>query len=408
MIALMAFIPLFAAVTAVASASSNSEDASALLQISAGEGLSRMTASSLLGAEFMQGLEGEGVKNTEPLGFGFRPVAGLSLKGDSILHVGNSSMLVMTLIVEDGATFVGNGSDNCIMNSWMARILRNTLAFVKRHNHTMVIRTNVSIPPPRGQMESCVTKPLRNKTLEDCRHHWQHQNINWEKFQMASDYMRHPKKNFSHLLFMDVDATFLNPDPEHDSVRAMAAELDKHQASGIFADHCYMPQDYTPRFQANGGVQMWRNTDFAKTLVAAMVDRHLKTWWDEDVASKGWKCKGDDQMCIRNVYKNLETILPEMGYPADRKGDLLLQSGAKWNAHPCLLSGVCTCRKGTHKLKSNWTSWRERQTKDLEIVHFMGGGKSAAFLVFRTEEEMRAKQPKKSRKIPVGPLQARP
>lgn len=292
-------------------------------------------------------------------------------EADRFANVGKSSILVMTLLIEDGSEYKPEGKDQ--YKSWIVKVLNHTAGHMRRHGHTLGVRTRMTMPAPKTQEAECRKRAHDYPSFGDfkaCMIEKYRENANWEKFRILQDYFTKGSRHFSHILFLDVDATPMNPDPAHDTVRLMAEEMDRRGVSLLMADEDWRGTEGTGRLKGNGGVMMWKATDFSKTLLKALATAH----YTRD--GKGWSCPLNEQLCLSNYQEHPDLANFTEGLEHEQHTAVL--SGLKWNRHPCVLKmHSCTADQLP-------TSVYEKGLTDpeLEIMHFMGGAKGAVHGVF--------------------------
>lgn len=302
-----------------------------------------------------------------PLGVDLLDAPGRTAAKDRFAHIGNSSILVATLLVQDGQTYRPDQQGQ--YQAWIGRLLQNTVRDVRRHGHSLAVRTELTLPAPKGQMESCKGCPtcLAGKFRE---------NVNWEKFQLLLDYFEGGGGNVTHILFMDVDATFIHPDLAHDTARAMAAEMDRRGASLLLADEDYRGPAGTGRGKANGGVQMWRNTAYSKALLKVLLAAHRDMFAEGD----RFKCTGNEQYCLQMLLRGDQGALAALPEADGGPEPVVVLSGLHWNRHPCLLKPL-SCRADFSPNGADESSLPAHlyepglEDTGAEIMHFMGGWK---------------------------------
>lgn len=316
--------------------------------------------------------------NKRPLVQQLQEVEGLSVKGDRFTHVGESKILVATLLVPDDTDLRYSTAGDHQYADWIVALLNNTAQRTQRHGHSLAVRMQKTLPPPEGQAEGC----RQNPEPTNCLFHRNRENVNWEKFRLMLDYLEERPERFSHILFLDADATLMNPDPNHDTLRVMASEMDRRDVSLLMADEDWRGGKGVGRAFANGGIMMWKNTEYSKELLRAILRAHFNR------DGQGWACKGNDQMCIQSYIRSPKLAkVTAMGGDSKRYHSAVL-SGTNWNRHPCVMFGQC--HQGGDNAPILYPN-RGLQDPTLEIMHFMGAAKNAWGRAF--PEQARLLQP---------------
>lgn len=215
----------------------------------------------------------------------------------------------------------------------------------------MVLRwmPTLRFPCPWQDGECEKQKPERERV--NCRLNMERENFNWEKHQMMLDYLRSPQ-NFTHVLMLDADAALVHPD--HSTLMQMAGEL---EASGkdLFVSNEDWIGDVSSKKRINGGLLFAKNTAFTRGLFGDLLDAH---WYGPGSKRRSRTfgdvlggCNSNEQLCLGSIQGRHQFA-----------SKMLMTSGSKYNCGP-----------------NDATMQRLRQADpELEVMHFMGGGKSAA------------------------------
>lgn len=271
-------------------------------------------------------------------------------KGDGFGTVGKSTLAVASLLLQDPTA--PWGSENKFPE-WANMVLSNTKRHAEKHDHTYMLRRQLTLKNPTHMTNAAPKKVFRV-------------NANWEKFQFVLDYLN--TGSFSHILLLDADATFFNSD--HDTLRTMANDMDERGVSLLLADEDWWGM--TGAENTNGGVQMWKNTTYSKELLQYLIQAHM------DPEGSGWDCWGNEQLCLRGFLtdRNGDKAFPlDTGRNHTRNTKVFVASGLRYNRHICALPTVFGGIGGSCKSNPKIPGFRPNITTVPEIMHFMGGGK---------------------------------
>mmetsp|Transcript_131702 Transcript_131702/g.421370 ORF Transcript_131702/g.421370 Transcript_131702/m.421370 type:complete len:236 (-) Transcript_131702:61-768(-) len=177
------------------------------------------------------------------------------------------------------------------------------------------------------------------------------ENYNWEKHQMMLDYLNSPN-GFSHVLVLDADAAFVQPD--HDIMSKMASELELAGKELLLSNEDWLG-DESSKGRINGGLLFAKNTNYTRALFEDMLDAHWSGKPGKPKPRSGGAtiqgCAGNEQLCLGAVQNRKEF-----------KAKVLVTSGMRYN---------CGAKEAFFKRM-------QAADSDLEIMHFMGGSKTAA------------------------------
>lgn len=299
-----------------------------------------------------------------PLGGKLEKVPGLTVSEDLLSNVGSSRLLVATLLVPDAKKKFGD-SAHAQYPYWLSRLYNSTLENVRQHNHSYLVRTAINQQVPKWQPQQCYdpnyvaqSEKERKSCVQYLRGH-----VNWEKYQMMLDNLELPSQKYSHVLALDADATFARID--RDSLRMMADEMDRLNASLFVADEDWNNPEHSGKDYINGGMVMARNTPATKRFLRTFLNAH------HDPEGSGFYCWNNEQLCLRGFLKDLKGNMKFPGVEPARRGEFIyVASGMKYNRHPCALylkEGEA-CPDGL-KLRSKPP---EGVNSTVHIVHFMG------------------------------------
>lgn len=272
------------------------------------------------------------------------PVLTLGKKGDGFGVVGDSKIAVATLLLQDPTAPWGSAG---MFPEWAVKVMSTTQQHVKNHGHSYILRKQITMPAPDHMKHLDPSKAFRI-------------NANWEKFQFILDYLNTGK--YSNILLMDADATFFNP--KHDTLVTMSQEMENKNVSLLMADEDWWGKSGPQN--TNGGVQMWRNTTYAKELLKYLIAAHM------DPTKSRWACWGNEQMCLRGFLTDDKGTKPfpiDQGKNNHHLKNVFLASGLRYNRHICALAKASGGTGGPCK----GHRFADMST-DPEIIHFMGGG----------------------------------
>lgn len=309
-----------------------------------------------------------------PLEVEFRDAPEAAVDGDLFAHIGSSSILLATVMlpnrfVDDRNAWWGDPAGGMVPR-WVRKVFRNSLWHAQQHNHSFVVRTRASL------------KPLEHSCKDwRCEYKHEHSQGTWEKIRLLSDYLTKSPKHFSHILFLDADATLAQPDPTHDTLQLMAQDMDGRGASLLVPDEDWnakYPKAWQP--QVNTGTMMARNTELARRLFQLLlVERDMAFQPDTSRMDGGWvECRFMDQICFLSFLNNTEAEpgrqRPRVRAWGGKLGrDVVIVSGARYGASPCVLApGKCS---GNIPAEAYAPDIKAGQLGRVEIVHFMGQSK---------------------------------
>lgn len=303
--------------------------------------------------------------------------------GDAFGHVGKSKLAVVSLLLQDPTAPLGKDHEYPL---WAVHVLGTTARHARKHDHTYVLRRLLTLPAPVHMTGKRSPKMLIRE------------NANWEKFQTVLDQLETGK--FSNVMVLDADATFFNQ--SSDTMQNLADQMNAKDAAVLIADEDWCGK--TGSRNTNGGMMMFSNNTYARTLLKALIAAHM------DPRGTGWHCWGNEQQCIRAFRSD---TIGKKDFPMDngaknnREAHVLVVSGMQYNRHPCALpealggkDGRCQRdllpaeRKAAQEEQNrnralpvkernlaknasaeHWWGFKANSSLPLEIVHFMGGGK---------------------------------
>lgn len=215
----------------------------------------------------------------------------------------------------------------------------------------MVLRWKPTLRfPPPWQEKECDRKE-NQREITNCWLNVQRENFNWEKHQMMVEYLESSEK-FTHVLVLDADAVMVHPD--YNTLQGMVNELEEAGKDLLLTNEDWIG-DTSSLTRINGGLLFAKNTRFCRDLFRDMLDAH---WF----GPRGLKsprigapemhgCASNEQLCI-DAVRHRDAF----------KEKVVIKSGLKYN---CGANA-----KSMQRLRDVDTS--------LQIMHFMGGSKSAA------------------------------
>jgi len=242
---------------------------------------------------------------------------------------------------------------------WLRAILATNREHARLFGHAMVLRWAPSDPQLTSwQMATCKQK---KRAKADCVKDNERENYNWEKHLMMAEYLNSPE-NFSHVFMLDADAALVRPD--HDVLRGIARLLEEQGKDVFLSDEDWLNHG---KGRINGGLILVKNTNFTRALFndtfhAHRLGRPVKHW---RIGVNGLQCTSNEQICLNDLWKGAgqAVFAPHA----------MLASGMKYNRGGCVLHACGDGGTADPKMKELGMS-----DPDLEIMHFMGGSKSAA------------------------------
>jgi len=272
---------------------------------------------------------------------------GLVIDARKEMGTGGGILIASTVLV-DGRHEWGGAAKR---PGWLRAALATNRNHAKHQGHAMVVRWKPTLRfPPPWQEKECDRKENKRE-IENCWLNLERENFNWEKHEMMINYLNSPEK-FTHVFVLDADAVLVQPD--HDTVQDMIKELED-AGKDLFLTNEDWIGDVSSLTRINGGLLFAKNTPFTRGLFEDMLDSH---WLGPDGISKprigGGRmagCASNEQLCLDSVRHRREF-----------KDKVLIKGGLTYNC-------------GT-----NDKSMKRLQAADptLQILHFMGGSKSAA------------------------------
>jgi len=273
-------------------------------------------------------------------------------RDDLVTHVGNSHMAVLSTAIPELAA----RENGTLFKSWVAEILSNTARHAGLHDHTFVLRTALLQEKSEGLsgLQSAVDL---QRSAEEQQSRLRRQ-VGWEALAMLRDYL--DTGNYSHMLVLDTDATFVHE--EKDTVQEMAKMMDDKGASLLLANQDWDGKDSTN--QHVGGMIMARNTNYAKALLKQLLAAHA------DPKAIGWDvCSTTEKACLQAFLQDQTDAKMhfEMDGTENKRRDqhVVVLSGARYNRHP---HHPCRLSKDNPNCKG----------KEVDIVHFTSEARSDA------------------------------
>jgi len=237
------------------------------------------------------------------------------------------------------------------LDKGMQEVMELNRAQAKKFNYRMVVRKAPTLADhglTPQQVEGC--RGLNITDRDACRRKYERMSFNWEKEAMLVDYLS--QRDVKYAMALDCDAAMVHK--RDDTMKKMAAELERTGRDILIADEDWW---LNGKGMLNGGMVFAKNTPFTRKFFNSIVQAHI---WGHNYTGPGSKCFDNEQLCLSASV----TAYPGL------KDKLLVASGGRWNRHPCAFSP-----KGCKAGKIDRVPSFDPQ---LQVVHFMGGAKSAA------------------------------
>lgn len=263
---------------------------------------------------------------------------------------GKSGMVLGHVLIQNQrATFSSNFKSAPM---WLRTLLAVNQRHCEKHGHTMVLRTKASAGTPSWQRPYC-TGRNSSVSVAECIERFEREDNNWEKEAMMLDYLERPGVNYA--LIMDADIALTQPSA--DTMRNMAKELERTGRDILLTDEDWRKGG---KGHINGGVLFAKATDYSRTFFRELMQAHTL---GPTYRGPAPRCVSNEQLCLHG------SLMPKQNHGYPGLGDkLLLSSGTRYNRGSSTFLG-CEVINQPCKKKSVTT------TKDLELLHFMGGSK---------------------------------
>lgn len=301
-----------------------------------------------------------------PLGVELRSRSELQAHdGDRFVNVAGDGggVLVAQALLRSGAE-TDRDPEGTAWPKSLVKVLASTARYARRHNYTHMVRTSVATKVPPWLEKMCRVQGLfsrgtpmdKSRGVDRCYSENYRDIATWEKMSILHDYLESSKRHYSHVLFIDTDATFVHP--ERDTVRELVELMDRQNRSLLAADENWRPAGNGPR-NVNTGVMMVRNTEYARTLLRKLLEAH-----QDPYTANQHDCRLNEQRCL-SMFIGTGKACNWGHCNWVNKEHILIMEGMRYNRHPvkpCVLT-----RK----------SDQDCNTSGVDIVHFMGSSKGA-------------------------------